>query len=235
MRFVFSLLVLLSVSVNAEVLKGTVHTIVDGDTFLLSDGSQTHRIRINGIDAPELSQPFGKEAKEALRRQIEYQKVSVVWSKKDRYDRLIGVVALGSIDVGLRMIEEGCAWYFRQYEQDVSEVARVLYDAAETSAMWKRIGLWQADKPQAPWDARHPENVEPVVSESAATWTPSSINKVTTPPVPPQPSRVIPNPIELYKASRAQTTSRTYFRGPRGGCYYYSGSRKVYVDHSLCN
>lgn len=32
------------------------------------------------------------------------------------------------------------------------------------------------------------------------------------------------------------TTSRSYFRGPRGGCYYYSSSgKKVYVDKSLCN
>jgi hypothetical protein len=29
---------------------------------------------------------------------------------------------------------------------------------------------------------------------------------------------------------------RIYTTGPRGGCYYLSGSgRKVYVDHSLCN
>ena len=35
---------------------------------------------------------------------------------------------------------------------------------------------------------------------------------------------------------RTNTESRGYIRGPRGGCYYYSGSgRKVYVDRSLCN
>jgi len=32
------------------------------------------------------------------------------------------------------------------------------------------------------------------------------------------------------------TTERGYIRGPRGGCYYISGSgRKVYVDRGLCN
>jgi hypothetical protein len=31
-------------------------------------------------------------------------------------------------------------------------------------------------------------------------------------------------------------SGRTLIRGPRGGCYYYSGSgSKVYVDRSLCN
>lgn len=34
----------------------------------------------------------------------------------------------------------------------------------------------------------------------------------------------------------SSSSGRSYIRGPRGGCYYYSGSgRKVYVDRSLCN
>ncbi len=36
--------------------------------------------------------------------------------------------------------------------------------------------------------------------------------------------------------SYTPSTDRGYIRGPRGGCYYYSGSgRKVYGDRSLCN
>jgi hypothetical protein len=35
---------------------------------------------------------------------------------------------------------------------------------------------------------------------------------------------------------RRPETDRIYITGPRGGCYYVSGSgHKVYVDHSLCN
>jgi hypothetical protein len=38
------------------------------------------------------------------------------------------------------------------------------------------------------------------------------------------------------KTTRSSEPSRTYYRGPRGGCYYYSSSgKKVYVDHSYCN
>jgi hypothetical protein len=34
----------------------------------------------------------------------------------------------------------------------------------------------------------------------------------------------------------SSSSGRGYIRGPRGGCYYFSGSgRKVYVDRSLCN
>lgn len=28
---------------------------------------------------------------------------------------------------------------------------------------------------------------------------------------------------------------KMYYRGSRGGCYYMSGSKKVYVDRSVCN
>src|SRR6185503_4215114 len=42
------------------------------------------------------------------------------------------------------------------------------------------------------------------------------------------------SPPETFK--RSSSASDGYIRGPRGGCYYLSGSgRKVYVDRSLCN
>lgn len=37
-------------------------------------------------------------------------------------------------------------------------------------------------------------------------------------------------------SNRRTTTSRTYIRGPRGGCYYInSNGNKTYVDRSMCN
>jgi hypothetical protein len=37
-------------------------------------------------------------------------------------------------------------------------------------------------------------------------------------------------------STRVSGAGNGYIRGPRGGCYYYSGSgRKVYVDRNLCN
>jgi hypothetical protein len=49
------------------------------------------------------------------------------------------------------------------------------------------------------------------------------------------PSPDIP-PDKSSQGSRGVSSSSGYIRGPRGGCYYYSGSgRKVYVDRNLCN
>lgn len=53
---VFILLVLLAVSgiTHAETLTGQVVAVADGDTLTLLDlGNHKHRIRLNGIDAPE--------------------------------------------------------------------------------------------------------------------------------------------------------------------------------------
>lgn len=55
----------------------------------------------------------------------------------------------------------------------------------------------------------------------------------TPPETPNRPARVI---TESSAGSGPPSGGRTYTRGPRGGCYYISGSgRKVYVDRSLCN
>jgi len=51
-----------------------------------------------------------------------------------------------------------------------------------------------------------------------------------------EPVRVI-TPAETYSLPQPtrSTADRAYIRGPRGGCYYISGSgRKVYVDRSMC-
>ena len=43
-------------------------------------------------------------------------------------------------------------------------------------------------------------------------------------------------PDEKEKDIQNTPYSRSYYKGPRGGCYYYNSSgKKVYVDHSHCN
>jgi hypothetical protein len=43
-------------------------------------------------------------------------------------------------------------------------------------------------------------------------------------------------PTQVASSPPASSETRTYTRGPKGGCYYINSSgRKVYVDHGLCN
>jgi hypothetical protein len=44
------------------------------------------------------------------------------------------------------------------------------------------------------------------------------------------------NSIKSTPSSKPKSTGRTYYTGPRGGCYYInSNGNKSYVDRSLCN
>lgn len=210
-----SLLLLLVCGAQAEIIRGVASTITDGDTIVVNDGTQSHKVRLNGIDAPEMSQPYGSESRAALARIIESQPVVVIWSKRDKYDRIIGTVTWRSADVGLTMLYQGWAWYFKKYESDVPEIERVIYQEAEASARTRRSGLWQADNPQAPWDARQPETLSNINTIAPVFSTEPRVIKPTN--------------------QTPTTSSEIYIRGPRGGCYYMRGSRKVYVDRSLCN
>ncbi|MCF6205121.1 MAG: thermonuclease family protein [Methylococcaceae bacterium] len=68
MRFLTTLFLLLTLSplLNAETFKSKVVDITDGDTFTVVVDNQTIKIRMYGIDAPEIGQPFGQRAKDGL-------------------------------------------------------------------------------------------------------------------------------------------------------------------------
>ena len=52
----------------------------------------------------------------------------------------------------------------------------------------------------------------------------------------PRPARPRADSVRSDDSGSRSSSGRSYIRGPRGGCYYYSSSgRKVYVDRSLCN
>ncbi|EAL3929264.1 thermonuclease, partial [Campylobacter upsaliensis] len=80
-------------------LIGKVSRVIDGDTIeLLAKTSKTNpynhitklKIRLYGIDAPELKQAYGKEAKEFLSALVLKQEVSLIIENKDKYDRFVG-------------------------------------------------------------------------------------------------------------------------------------------------
>ena len=57
----FTILLIIPLLLPAQVLRGHVVKIADGDTFtLLVNGREQVKVRIDGIDAPEKGQAFGK-------------------------------------------------------------------------------------------------------------------------------------------------------------------------------
>lgn len=133
-------------------LTGKVIRIVDGDSITVLDNeNEKHKIRLAGIDTPERAQPYGKVARQFLAKQIFKKQVCVGWYKRDKYQRLVGVVRLGGEDINLKLLDAGLGWHYKQYQNEQSKRDRALYSAAQDDAERADKGLWRDKNPIAPW------------------------------------------------------------------------------------
>ena len=147
--FLIILIALFSLSAQAEIIRGKVIKIADGDTLtLLTDSDKKIRIRLAGIDTPERKQPFGNTAKNALAKLVFQKKILIETQTKDRYGRIVGTVFLDNQNVNNELIRQGMAWVYKKYTDN-----EILYEL-EAQAKTRRIGLWADETPIAPWDWR---------------------------------------------------------------------------------
>lgn len=125
---------------------------IDGDTLEILSSGQSFRVRLQGIDAPESRQDFGRAAKDTLAT-CATGKVSVHYNKTDRYGRLVGTVYADGTDCNLNQLHQGMAWHYKAYAHEQSETERETYAQAENTARTAQKGLWAACA-TAPWDFR---------------------------------------------------------------------------------
>ena len=153
---VFSfILLLISFELNAATLQGRVVGVADGDTITVLDASNTkHKIRLQGIDAPEKVQAFGQRSKQSLSDLVYNKQVTVDFQKKDKYGRTLGKVLLNGTDICLEQIKLGMAWHYKQYASDQPKEDRALYAQSELDAKSKLTGLWSDKSPIPPWQFR---------------------------------------------------------------------------------
>lgn len=159
LKLITILLLSLCLPAHAEnVLRGIVSSVRDGDTVTVGIGVERIRVRLAGIDAPELKQPYGKEAREFLASMVLNKSIVVTWRKKDKYRRTVGTLLMDGRDVNLELLRAGLAWHYTQYAYEQTNIARTLYSATERQARDQHRGLWQ-DQPTPPWDYRESKNV----------------------------------------------------------------------------
>ena len=148
-------LLLVAFPAQAQELTGRVVSVHDGDTVhILDAGKVRHKIRLAGIDAPELHQAYGRVSQRYLSAAIRGKNVVVRWAKYDRYGRVVGVILLDGQDTNLDLVRAGLAWHYKRYESEQSPAERVTYANAEAEAQAARLGLWQDAKPIPPWEYR---------------------------------------------------------------------------------
>jgi len=100
-----AVLLLLASTVHAACFTGRVERVIDGDTIIVG----TNRVRLAEIDAPELKQGGGPEAKKALSDMILHRAVRVEWKHRGRYRRMIGQVYCGSVWINRELLAGGWA------------------------------------------------------------------------------------------------------------------------------
>jgi endonuclease YncB( thermonuclease family) len=89
--------------VQAANWTGVVTHVTDGDTFWVrpDDGqSPPRKVRLEGIDAPEICQPHGDDAAQALARRVLRQPVHLATRATDDYHRTLARVTVKGEDVG---------------------------------------------------------------------------------------------------------------------------------------
>lgn len=150
----------------ATLLHGKVVRVADGDTITVLDSRKTqHKIRLQGIDAPESRQAFGTASKKSLAELVAGQQVEVRLQQRDRYDRWLGTVWVAepscrqrncpfTVDVGHVQLTRGMAWWYRAYAKEQSPQEASAYRYAEKTARARKVGLWQSKKPMPPWTYR---------------------------------------------------------------------------------
>jgi endonuclease YncB( thermonuclease family) len=102
-------------SEKEEEITAKVIKVIDGDSIKVrtAEGKE-YEIQIEGTDAPELKQEYGKESSEALKKMVFDSDVRVSWKKKDNFDRPLAQVYRGDKHINAEMISSGNAWHFKR-------------------------------------------------------------------------------------------------------------------------
>lgn len=123
--------------------------VVDGDTYDVLAGGTVYRVRLLGVDAPELSQPFGRTAADSVARLLGLgQRVQLTRRGQDLYGRTLGTIRLvpaagAPVALDSLLVVRGWAWAFDPTHTVAGRAAQQL--AAQQAGR----GLWKCGPDQA--------------------------------------------------------------------------------------
>ena len=130
-------------------ITGRVLEVYDGDTITVLSGQNKFRVRLFGIDAPEVLQEYGIQARDRLRELILGQVVTVEVLNVDQYGRAVAIIRKDLQEVNTEMVRSGAAWHYVQYAAGENDLANAQQEAKKAQA-----GIWQNNHPVPPWDYR---------------------------------------------------------------------------------
>jgi endonuclease YncB( thermonuclease family) len=82
-----------------------VETVHDGDTVTCFDtDGRPRKIRLQGIDAPEFDQPYGRLSRNALDGKLSARRVRVAGTAHDQHGRLLGTLWIDDRNINREMV-----------------------------------------------------------------------------------------------------------------------------------
>ena len=131
----------------------TVVGVTDGDTIKVSLNGRTERVRVIGIDTPELAERdcYAQQAASRMQSLVQSKRVRLTadptQDNRDRYGRLLRHVWLADgRSVAQLLIGGG---YGREYTYRTAYAGQNAYRAAESAAREARLGIWSSGCLQA--------------------------------------------------------------------------------------
>jgi endonuclease YncB( thermonuclease family) len=132
---------------SAKGFTGQVVGVLDGDTMEVLHDNRRERIRLNGIDCPEMGQSYGMNAKEATSELVFGKEVTLHTHGKDKYGRIIADMLLSDgTNVNQLLVREGWCWWYRKHAPKDFALKQ-----SEQEAKAAKRGLWNDPDPLPPW------------------------------------------------------------------------------------
>ncbi len=133
---------------SASSFEARVSRIIDGDSIVVSKAKEKIEIRLYGIDSPEWRQPFSREARSCLSRAVYKKNVVIFPQYHDSYGRLVAHIERKGKNINGYLVEQGCAWVYPHFcRQKICD----RWYIKQKRAKQEQKGLWQEEKPVAPW------------------------------------------------------------------------------------
>lgn len=129
---------------------GKVSFVFDGDTLWVQPelGGPSRKLRLDGIDAPEICQAGGQASRDALARRALNRQVEVTVRRQDDYGRGLARIRVDGQDLGASMVGSGHAWSYRWRRNPGP------YAAEEAAARRAGLGLFADSAAETPRDFR---------------------------------------------------------------------------------
>ena len=92
---------------TTTVYRGVCYEVVDGDTLKVRGGESVTTLRLARVNAPEINEPGGAEAKRHLEALVLGKTVDYTVSARDVYGRFVAEVWVNGVNVNDRMRQAG--------------------------------------------------------------------------------------------------------------------------------